>query len=286
VSISIPSNATFGTEKMPKPSAAIKRLPVVVRDRMPATPMPVQYEEACRLLAECLTLDESKLWADRADMLAAWAKLYKSDEAAIAARRLKLKAFRKMGELAEEIAKERNDALVEQKRVEAAALILQLRDQAAKLKADGELAKAEKLRRKAKDIARSDKPLIGSCRLPTGHSVLVNEHGLKPSAAIQVMNVARAPRKVHERLVASGATASAAQRAGRGHGHVPKRSSDAWMWLAYTPGMALLSVWSQTKKRRGGDVAANIAPSEVKQARTLVIALTEWLDEFEQRLPK
>lgn len=68
-----------------------------------APQMPVQYEQAVRALAECLSLDEAKVWNDRAEALAAWAKIYHSEEATRKARALRLHAYRRMGELAAEL---------------------------------------------------------------------------------------------------------------------------------------------------------------------------------------
>jgi hypothetical protein len=62
--------------------------------------MPVEYENAVNALQACITLDEAKLWSDKADALAAWAKIYRSDDAARKAQQLKLHAYRRMGELA------------------------------------------------------------------------------------------------------------------------------------------------------------------------------------------
>lgn len=67
--------------------------------------LPVAYDEACRALAECQNIDEAKYWDNKADALAAWAKIYRSDRAAIEARRLKLHAYRRMGEIAKELRK-------------------------------------------------------------------------------------------------------------------------------------------------------------------------------------
>lgn len=65
--------------------------------------LPVEYEEAVRNLVACTNLDEAKYWNNKADALAAWAKIYDNDRAGIEARRLKLHAYRRMGELAREI---------------------------------------------------------------------------------------------------------------------------------------------------------------------------------------
>jgi hypothetical protein len=65
--------------------------------------IPVEYETALRSLTACVTLDESRYWSDKADALAAWARIYHSNETLIEAKRLKLHAFRRMGQLAAEL---------------------------------------------------------------------------------------------------------------------------------------------------------------------------------------
>jgi hypothetical protein len=65
--------------------------------------MPVEYVTAVRALAECVSIDEAKHWSDKAEALAAWAKIYQSDEAGIKARQLRLHAYRRMGVLAGEL---------------------------------------------------------------------------------------------------------------------------------------------------------------------------------------
>lgn len=65
--------------------------------------MPVQYETAIRALEACMSLDETKVWTNAADMLATWARVYRSREAEVAAKRLRLYAYRRMGELASEL---------------------------------------------------------------------------------------------------------------------------------------------------------------------------------------
>lgn len=68
------------------------------------TPLvPVQYETALRALSECISLDEAKVWSDKADALAAWAKIYRSNDAERKARALKLHAYRRMAQLAKEL---------------------------------------------------------------------------------------------------------------------------------------------------------------------------------------
>lgn len=73
----------------------------LARGRTPL--VPVEYETAVKALSTCCTLDETKYWSDKADALAAWAKIYHSGETLRKAKCLKLHAFRRMGQLAQEI---------------------------------------------------------------------------------------------------------------------------------------------------------------------------------------
>lgn len=70
--------------------------------------VPVKYEEALKALKECETLDEAKYWDNKADALAAWAKIYRDDEAGRGAKRLKLHAYRRMYQLAIELRPPKN----------------------------------------------------------------------------------------------------------------------------------------------------------------------------------
>lgn len=65
--------------------------------------LPIHYETACRELVLCRTIDEAKYWDDKSQVLAAWSKIYRSQDAAIEAKRLRLHAYRRMGELAAEL---------------------------------------------------------------------------------------------------------------------------------------------------------------------------------------
>lgn len=76
------------------------------------TPLvPVEYEEAVKNLQACSTLDEAKYWSDKSDALAAWAKIYRNDKAGREARRLKLHAYRRMGEIAHELRPRKSGAV-------------------------------------------------------------------------------------------------------------------------------------------------------------------------------
>jgi hypothetical protein len=73
----------------------------ITRGRTPL--VPVEYEAAVTALQACITLDETRYWSDKADALAAWARIYRNDDAGLKAKRLKLHAYRRMGEIAAEL---------------------------------------------------------------------------------------------------------------------------------------------------------------------------------------
>lgn len=81
----------------------VNQLPAVIQRKIPGAQLPVQYEEACKALVACTTIDEVKYYSNKADALAVWAKMFKDNTASLAAKRLKLHAYRRMGSLAGEL---------------------------------------------------------------------------------------------------------------------------------------------------------------------------------------
>lgn len=235
---------------LPTPNGAIKKLPVVIRDRIPHVPMPVEYFDACKALQACLTIDEGKYWADKADALAAWAKIYKSDEAAIAARRLKLQAFRRMGELAGELAPQR--------------------------------------------ATGKPNPKGGFTGSSPGPQALLRGHGLSKSQARDARRLAQLSKSEADTAVKRGMSVGKAAYLGRGRtaNNYGRKSSDAYSWLTAGSGLqdgtspSCHRVRSAFRSRDPHEVAEGISKGEVKQARELAIELIEWLDAFEQALPK
>jgi hypothetical protein len=65
--------------------------------------VPIQYEEARTNLQACMSIDDAIVWENKADALAAWAKMYHEDAAGEDARRLKLVAKDRIGKLAMEL---------------------------------------------------------------------------------------------------------------------------------------------------------------------------------------
>lgn len=201
--------------------------------------VPVEYESAVKALMECSTLDEAKYWDNKSDALAAWAKIYHNDEALLQAKKLKLHAYRRMGELANEIRPPRSGG--------------------------------------------------GINGRPKGASSLLVESGLTRPQATDALRISRATPKEFSDSMARGmgVTRTAEQFRGRGL-NVANISTDDWQWLYKSNGVgAKLSIARSAMRQRAPRVvAAGIATHEIAQARTLVIEIQEWLDEFEQYLPK
>lgn len=65
--------------------------------------LPDVYVQAVELIQKTIDLDEAKQWADRTEALVAWARMYNHDDVGVAAKRLRLHAFKRMGELARQL---------------------------------------------------------------------------------------------------------------------------------------------------------------------------------------
>jgi hypothetical protein len=79
------------------------KLPTYIDTDFSTAIVPLEYVKAVKALKACQTIDDAKQWEGKAEALAAWAKIYKNDQAGKEARRLKLHAYRKMGQLAEQL---------------------------------------------------------------------------------------------------------------------------------------------------------------------------------------
>ena len=63
----------------------------------------VRYDQARHALAQCECIDEAKDWADKAAALAAYARQADDPELEALARRIRARAFRRMGEISQEL---------------------------------------------------------------------------------------------------------------------------------------------------------------------------------------
>lgn len=206
--------------------------------------VPVEYEQAVAALQQCVDLDEAKYWENKADALAAWARIYRDDEVGLKAKKLKLHAYRRMSQLAME------------------------------------------LRPGGPAVRKGAQGCAG--HLPGPRSLLI-EHGVGPQKATDMMRIGRMPEGKFQEAVRQARPVRFVSTDSRGLRGNYRTSSEGWIWLTRhetSDGLRLGRVRDRMLKRRAKDVAAQISPGEVKAARTLVQQIQEWLDEFEQYLPK
>lgn len=247
----------------------VQKLPAVTRDivaqRMRNTSIPVVYEEACKALAACVTIDEGKYWADKAEALAAWAKIYKSKQAETEAKRLKLHAYRRMGQIAEELRPTVN--------------VRYTTDKERKLV----LADRRKARRKGTHIPEA------SGQKPGAVSLLV-EHGIPTGLAVQIKRISRIEEKDFKEIVSRDEPPSTTKAAVMGIGTSGIRtkgiSSGSYREFSQGSSSCPISLRSWTRKHSAVELAQGMTVDEAKKAREIVIELQEWLDAFEQALPK
>ena len=82
----------------------LRSLPAVVKRNISSASFPDNYESAKRALSVCVSIDECKTWADKSAALATYAKEARDESLLIMAKRIRLRAYRRIGELLDEIA--------------------------------------------------------------------------------------------------------------------------------------------------------------------------------------
>ncbi len=214
-------------------STAIQALPTYIQKKISHADVPVLYSAACKQLAECRNIDEAKYYADKSDALAAWAKIYKNDQASLEAKRLKLHAFRRMGVIASEM----------------------------------------------RPSPRGGKG--GS--IPGTRSLLI-EVGLSPHDANAVGAVTRLTKKRFRKAVESPRAPSFYTNTFLGNDGKNKQS-ESWKKLHHhgnSAGIMLAFCQRHDPKK----LARGLTASESKGAKKMAIEIIEWMDTFEQYLPK
>lgn len=192
------------------------------------TPLvPVVYEDACKALAACIDLDDAKYWSDKADALAAWAKIYHDDTLSLDAKRLKLKAYRRMGQIAEEL-----------------------------------------------------RPTITVGKRGKGAQSLLRESGLSEAQAAAARGLSVANEKHFAELVNRKIPPSPMSA----RNYVRTSGSDGWRDFRKLGGSFQFRTYCRQFSARA--LAKSLRPDEAAKALVIIVELQEWLDEFEQHLPK
>lgn len=191
------------------------------------TPLvPIEYETAVTALQTCLTLDETKYWSDKADALAAWARIYRNDDAGRKAKMLKLHAYRRMGSLAEEL-----------------------------------------------NPRRSTKEIGGRGSAPgSGPRSALIANGLTIAQADAARILSKLPERRFNQLLRNPVAPTTARHQVR----------DITIWHQLQA--SAMSLRSRCRANTPAQVVAAMTEVEKTNAKELIAELTEWLDEFDQRL--
>lgn len=201
--------------------------------------MPVEYEKAVRSLQACIDLDDAKYWSDKADALAAWAKIYRSKEAETKAKRLKLHAFRRMGQLAAEL----------------------------------------------RPVARGMKK--GGGALPGPVSIL-REMGMTEGAANSARQIAKIPGDAFNQIVERSNPPSPSALRPRFSNSV----TESWKILSASGGVhsnggnSFTGFRAWCRRHDARSLSMGLTAEEAGKARAAALEIAEWLDAFEQALPK
>jgi hypothetical protein len=209
-----------------------QQLPIT-KQQAQAAQVPVLYEQACRSLAECISIDEAVYWGNKADALAAWAKIYKSDEAAVEARRLKLHAYRRMGEIAREL----------------------------------------------RPINRGErKPgRRGFTGSSPGPSSILRESGLNKVQSTSALRLSRIPEETFNALVSQPRPPSPSTIGFARVGASPNYEAYVRQFHSFR---------ALCRNKDPVEYARGFMPDEAKKIRGEATEIIEWLDKFEQHLPR
>lgn len=223
-------------------------MPTYVREKISDAIIPVVFAEAVRAIAACRSIDEGKYWADKADALAAWAKIYKNDDAAAESRRLKAHAFRRMSKIAEDLASQVQVSL----RAKGGG----------KLPHGGQRGPAQTLR---------------AAGFSTSEVMRIRRVGNIPDERFSKLMAQKTPPGI-QRM----------SQEGRGHGKkgAPISSQSITMFAGSWSGAANAVQFRHfCRKYSALELARGVRPDEAKAARVIVSELRDWLDEFDASLP-
>lgn len=215
------------------------------------TPLvPIEYETAVKALAECISLDEAKYWNNKADALAAWAKIYRSDEAERKARMLKLHAYRRMGELARELRPGGPKKIYQNKTEKHAAY-----------------RQRKRLGLPPQEVPLGEKP---------GAASLLRESGFSEQRARTILTVSKLPDEVFADAVNQPRPPSPTR--------LMEMTRDNVLWRDLSMQLHRLRAFMQ--RNTPSEVAAVVSLDTAATAKELSLSIVEWLDKFELILPK
>jgi len=232
----------------------LNQLPAIVKRQIATAREPLNYERAKSAIAECASIDECQDWVDKSAALAAYAKQVRDDSMLNNAKRIRLRASARVGEL----------LLQYPKNVRAVATKRRLGQ--GRSSATPNFIRSE--RHEAAAIA-----------------------GIPRSSTTMYVAMARVPREQREALIE--ATPPIGANALYRIGALDKRGginkvSVAWSTIMNKAGWAgnLNAFVTWCSKYEARSLAGQLNTDEAEKLRPHVVAAQEWLDCFEQCLPK
>lgn len=226
----------------------ITELPVLIKRQIETVPFPVIYERARSTLRECERIDECKDMADQAQAIAMYAKQAKNKELEFTARRIRLRAWERIGEF-----------------------LLQVKP--------GKPHESPSLGKGGGS---------GRAKNPHSISGVARAAGLDPRSAHHAMRIAAAPRDIVDAAIDGPTPANAptalAKSLPRRQLPVANRG-DAYMRTFGKYGWVDRFLHNM-KRSDAAELATQFDASESARARRSMIEIMEWLDEFERHLPK
>lgn len=223
-------------------------LPMAVENRMPTARMPLNYEVAKTAIKKCLRIDECKDWEDKTAALAAYARQIKDNDLLLTAKRIRVRAQVRMGELLLEYPAPHGGWQGPDGK------IINPRGQSPRYKAGTQAGLSKATINRAVSMARVPKDLRES-RIEAD----------KPITHRQLADLGRV-RKF---------------KTGRAVGAAYKELTSNTGWGA---NLGAFTRW--TAAHPAAYLAAQVtAADEIKRLKDMIEQAQEWLDEMEQRLP-
>lgn len=243
--------------------SAIKQLPVIARDRMNSIQAMEHVDIVAKAITECTTIALGVYLDNRIDVIAALAKYLKDDKLTIAAKRVKLENYRKLGELAE------------------------LERPTARLSGYTSEQKRERRNQQAREFKKrketgAQMPGRGTSK---GAASLLKGSGFTDKQAHRILAISRIPDDKFKEIIKEPIPPAPVVAAtfGLGNSSLSRGVSSSNYREFSHHGTTFRAV---CRKNPPVELARGMTVDEAKKAREIVVELQEWLDAFEQALPK
>lgn len=230
----------------------LNSLPVVIKRQIATAQFPVNYEHAKTAIVACVRVDEVKDWADKSAALATYAKQVKDKTMLYAAQRIRARAEARLGELLLEISDKREFKTGRWKR--------------------------EGIKRYARTTARdfginpgqAKRSMMIAQIFPNKREILIDND--PPATVADLVRIAKNQIRM-----------KAVRRSRRGPSTIAK---DVPIDKEQLFGLNIGIMADDFLRIDPIKCAKSVSVHHISLLRTKVLAVVEWLDTFEQHLPK